>query len=67
MKNSLKNVMVQACSAYANTPRASWVQSWPGQIVLACSAIYWTTEVTEVSNNLMLARKIGNIAKYLSY
>eukprot|EP00795_Rhopilema_esculentum_P000293 gene293-9945_t len=47
MKDSLKNVLKEACDAYAKTSRDEWVQSWPGQIVLACCAIYWTAEVTK--------------------
>ena len=49
MKKSLRSVLTEACEAYARTKRTDWVQSWPGQIVLACSAIYWTAEVTKVS------------------
>eukprot|EP00794_Sanderia_malayensis_P006878 gene6878-7653_t len=47
MKKSLKTVMMEASSAYTLSPRAKWVLSWPGQIVLACSAAQWTTEVTQ--------------------
>ena len=48
MKESLQTVLNDACSAYRKTKRTEWVQSWPGQIILAGSAIHWTAEVTKV-------------------
>ena len=48
MKESLQTVLTNACAAYKRTKRTEWVQSWPGQIVLAGSAIHWTAEVTMV-------------------
>ena len=49
MKLSLQEVMSDAVTAYPLNPRTEWVLSWPGQVVLASSIIYWTMEVTEVS------------------
>lgn len=49
MKDSLQSVLNDACGAYAKSKRTEWVQSWPGQIVLAGSAIHWTAEVTKVN------------------
>ena len=48
MKESLQTVLTDACDAYIRTKRTEWVQSWPGQIILAGSAIHWTVEVTKV-------------------
>ncbi|XP_065898705.1 dynein axonemal heavy chain 3-like isoform X2 [Dysidea avara] len=44
---SLKDVMKESFDAYAQTLRESWVLDWPGQIVIAVSSSYWTTEVEE--------------------
>ena len=51
MKLSLQEVMSEAVTAYPQNPRTEWVLSWPGQVVLASSIIYWTKEVTQVVNN----------------
>ena len=48
MKSSLVSIIKESVEAYKNTPRKDWVIDWPGQIVLAGSQIYWTTEVEEV-------------------
>lgn len=45
MIESVQEVCSQGIAAYANTPRTRWVLQWPGQVVLAVSAIYWTQEV----------------------
>ncbi|CAH3114243.1 unnamed protein product [Pocillopora meandrina] len=47
MKLSLQEVMSEAVTAYPQNPRTEWVLSWPGQVVLASSIIYWTKEVTQ--------------------
>lgn len=54
MKLSLREVMAEAVGAYPSTPRTDWVLSWPGQVVLATSIIYWTLDVTEVYYNIIL-------------
>jgi dynein heavy chain len=45
MIQSVQEVCRQGIAAYATTPRAAWVLQWPGQVVLAVSAIFWTQEV----------------------
>uniref|UniRef100_A0A4W3JAI5 Dynein heavy chain linker domain-containing protein n=3 Tax=Callorhinchus milii TaxID=7868 RepID=A0A4W3JAI5_CALMI len=47
MKRSLEEVMLQAIIAYPETAREQWVLSWPGQIVLASSIVYWTAAVSQ--------------------
>ena len=45
MITSLRDLAKQALTSYTNTPRTDWSRMWPGQVVLAISQIYWTTEV----------------------
>lgn len=52
MKLSLRDVTKQAVEAYDVNARTQWVLNWPGQVVLAASAIHWTSEVTQVSSNI---------------
>ena len=54
MKLSLQEVMSEAVTAYPQSPRTEWVLSWPGQVVLASSIIYWTKEVTQVGQEKYL-------------
>ena len=48
MKSSLISILKESVVAYKTTHRKDWVLDWPGQVVLAGSQIYWTTEVEEV-------------------
>jgi dynein heavy chain, axonemal len=45
MVAALHRVTADAVAAHATNPRIEWVLSWPGQIVLAVTAIYWTAAV----------------------
>ncbi|XP_033642613.1 dynein heavy chain 3, axonemal-like [Asterias rubens] len=47
MRRSLQEVTGKAVAAYPETPRKTWVLNWPGQVVIAASTIYWTSEVTK--------------------
>ncbi|XP_078090943.1 dynein axonemal heavy chain 3-like [Mustelus asterias] len=47
MKMSLGEVMMQAITAYPEASREQWVLTWPGQIVLASSMVYWTAAVSQ--------------------
>jgi dynein heavy chain, axonemal len=47
MISSLRQITEQSIAAYLTSPRREWVQSWPGQIVLAVGSIYWTKNVSE--------------------
>jgi dynein heavy chain len=51
MINSMKNVTSAAYNEYSNENRENWVVSWPGQVVISVSQIYWTLEVEEILNN----------------
>lgn len=46
MIESVQDVCSKCMVAYATTQRTQWVLQWPGQVVLAVSAIYWTQEVS---------------------
>ena len=48
MRLSLRMEAQKAIDAYEKLCRKEWVTSFPGQIVLACSIVYWTSEVTKV-------------------
>jgi dynein heavy chain len=45
MIESLKTLAIKSSGTYLATPRTEWSKMYPGQIVLASSQIYWTTEV----------------------
>jgi len=45
MIDSLKALAKKSLQAYPKTNRTEWSTQWPGQIVLAISQIFWTTEV----------------------
>lgn len=47
MLSNVRKVISDSVKDYANTPRRKWVISWPGQVVICCSSIYWTSEVTQ--------------------
>jgi dynein heavy chain len=45
MVQSVKDSCRQALLAHASRPRDKWVLEWPGQVVLAASAVFWTQDV----------------------
>ncbi|KXZ48211.1 DHC-9 protein [Gonium pectorale] len=47
IRRTLHKVAGDALEAYAKAERSRWILEWPGQIVLNCSQVYWTREVTE--------------------
>jgi len=47
IKGTLHQVAGEALAAYAQRERSEWILQWPGQLVLNCSQVYWTKEVSE--------------------
>ncbi|XP_017759468.1 PREDICTED: dynein heavy chain 3, axonemal [Eufriesea mexicana] len=47
MVASLRDIAEESIIAYFTTKREEWIFSWPGQIVICCSQIHWTSEVCE--------------------
>lgn len=47
MIQSVRDICMEAVSAYVNSAREVWVLSWPGQVVICGSSIHWTAEVSE--------------------
>ncbi|XP_041823134.1 dynein heavy chain 3, axonemal [Melanotaenia boesemani] len=47
MLNSVRHVIYQGVTQYAEVPRKQWVLQWPGQVVICASSIFWTSEVSE--------------------
>jgi len=50
MLANIRRVIHDSVKDYVQTPRKKWVISWPGQIVICSSSIYWTLEVGEAMN-----------------
>ncbi|KAK6624385.1 hypothetical protein RUM44_011244 [Polyplax serrata] len=56
MLQSVREICIEAVSAYVSSNRQDWVLSWPGQVVICGSTIHWTAEVSEAieANTLKL-------------
>ena len=49
MRSSLRGALERSLKEYRSTQsRADWFTAFPGQILHACSAIFWTSEITKV-------------------
>ncbi len=49
MYKSVKKSVRDSVGDYVSRgDRPQWVLNWPGQVVLAVSQVYWTSEVAEV-------------------
>ena len=46
MFDSIHNVTGEGLKAYTAKPRDQWVLDWPGMVVLVCTAVNWTADVT---------------------
>eukprot|EP00798_Chlamydomonas_sp_ICE-L_P016919 gene16919-23187_t len=51
IRRTLHKIAGDSLESYARTKRSQWILEWPGQIVLNCSQVYWTREVTEAIEN----------------
>ena len=51
MAESMKESCKLGVAAYAAQPREQWVLEWPGQVVLAVTAIFWTSAVPNALKN----------------
>ena len=58
MIESLKTLAIKSSGTYLETPRTDWSKMYPGQIVLAISQIFWTTEVEEAIKDAELVEYI---------
>ena len=47
MRDAVHAQLVAALAAYATTPRTEWVLQWPAMIVLAVSAVFWSSGVED--------------------
>lgn len=45
MRDAVHAQLAAALAAYPTTPRTQWVLQWPAMIVLAISAIFWSSGV----------------------
>jgi dynein heavy chain, axonemal len=59
MKHSMHAIAGECLRAYAQTDRSCWILQWPGQLVLNCSQVYWTSEVAK-------AIEAGTLARYVA-
>ncbi|KAF5300254.1 hypothetical protein FQR65_LT09209 [Abscondita terminalis] len=50
MRGCVFNQLKESWTAYQGTDRQKWVTSWPGQVVLAVSQIFWTAKVHNALN-----------------
>ena len=47
MTQSVRDVIDNAKVDYAEQVRHEWVTQWPGQVVLAVTQMFWTSEVQD--------------------
>ena len=59
MRLSLRYEAKKAIEAYEKVSRKDWVTRFPGQIILACNIVYWTSEVTKVSSHTLWSLNIN--------
>ncbi|CAH1959988.1 unnamed protein product [Acanthoscelides obtectus] len=48
---SVKDQILKSFKSYFVLPRTTWVQKWPGQVVLCVSQMHWTYDVHRALNN----------------
>lgn len=47
MKSSIRDICQDTITSYSNYSFRDWILSWPGQTVVPCYQIYWTSRATE--------------------
>ena len=47
MRDTVKDVVQRGIEDYPTKDRITWVQDWPGQVVLCVSQLFWTREFEE--------------------
>ncbi|CBZ53630.1 hypothetical protein NCLIV_034170 [Neospora caninum Liverpool] len=52
--DSLRGIMDAAMKDYPIRPRTEWCLSWPGQVALTASQIFWTSEVAAAISDAQL-------------
>ena len=52
MRATVRNKMMQAMMTYQETPREKWLFFYPAQVSLACTQIWWTSEVSSAFSHL---------------
>ncbi|XP_028430624.1 dynein heavy chain 1, axonemal isoform X1 [Perca flavescens] len=58
MKATLRDNIDRSLKVYPEQPRAEWVLSWPGQVVIAGCQVFWTAEVSEALEQGDLASRL---------
>ncbi|EFJ44217.1 dynein heavy chain 2, partial [Volvox carteri f. nagariensis] len=58
MRSSVRQQVMLSMAAYTQSERKQWVREWPAMVVLAVSAIFWSSQVEE-------AIKGGTVPAYL--
>lgn len=66
MAESIKESCKLGVAAYAAQAREQWVLEWPGQVVLAVSAIFWTSAVTNALKNGIPGEQLHRVTWSLS-
>ncbi|KAJ7513333.1 hypothetical protein O6H91_24G001000 [Diphasiastrum complanatum] len=61
MKESILNQIKLSLAAYKKVTRTDWVQTWPGQVVLCGSSVYWTQQVEDAINQGNLQNYFDNV------
>jgi len=60
MKMTIRDVIFRAWKDYPLNAREQWVTTWPGQVVLCVSQIYWTAEV----HNCVKTSELRDLSEY---
>ena len=66
MRNSLEAIVQESNKAYAASDRIDWILSWPGQVVLCVSKLFWTLEVEESIANCSIKAYVEKLNNQLT-